>query len=345
MARDPDTIQREIEQARDALADSLDALAERANPKHFVDAGKESVQARLADPRIRYGLIGARRPAGLRPAPQALPLTQARPVRGRVALLRFSRSQPPAAVGQGCGPSREGGAVARASATGASPRRAGGSGPPGGRRRSPPPPPAGRPRGSRPPCRAPAPPSRPAPCSGTTSSAQLGPAEELDLEPELVGPEVGHRRAAGAARRGCRGPRRRPGRRRWSSARGGAGRRGPGRPMPRRRRPPRRPSRPCTRPGRAAGEADADVSSVGVGEPVQPRPAADADDGGVRLEPRCRRRARPRRRGPSEGSANRVIFAPVRSSTPASVSSRPASTPSSRPERPGRGYRPAPPAR
>ena len=57
MVRDPDTIQREIEQARDALAESLDELSERAHPKHLVDAGKESMQARLADPRIRYGLI------------------------------------------------------------------------------------------------------------------------------------------------------------------------------------------------------------------------------------------------------------------------------------------------
>jgi hypothetical protein len=55
--RDPDTIQREIEQARDALAVSLDELSERAHPKHLVDAGKESVQHRLADPRIRYGLM------------------------------------------------------------------------------------------------------------------------------------------------------------------------------------------------------------------------------------------------------------------------------------------------
>ena len=57
MARDPDTIQREIEQARDALADSLDELSERAHPKRLVDAGKQSVQDRLADPRIRYGLM------------------------------------------------------------------------------------------------------------------------------------------------------------------------------------------------------------------------------------------------------------------------------------------------
>jgi hypothetical protein len=55
--RDPDTIQREIEQARDALADSLDELSERAHPKHLVEAGRQSVQDRFADPRIRYGLM------------------------------------------------------------------------------------------------------------------------------------------------------------------------------------------------------------------------------------------------------------------------------------------------
>ncbi len=57
MARDPDTIQREIEQARDALAGSLDALSDRASPKRLVDSGRESVQAQLSDPRIRYSLM------------------------------------------------------------------------------------------------------------------------------------------------------------------------------------------------------------------------------------------------------------------------------------------------
>ena len=58
MARDPDTIQREIEQARDALAATLDELTVKANPKQYVDQGKEAVRARLADPRLRYALIG-----------------------------------------------------------------------------------------------------------------------------------------------------------------------------------------------------------------------------------------------------------------------------------------------
>ena len=57
MARDPDTIQQEIEKTRDALAESLDALGERANPKRFVESGKRSVAARLEDPKIKYGLI------------------------------------------------------------------------------------------------------------------------------------------------------------------------------------------------------------------------------------------------------------------------------------------------
>lgn len=57
MPRDVDDIQREIERARDALADSLDALTDRASPKRLVDTGRDSVSARLSDPRIKYGLI------------------------------------------------------------------------------------------------------------------------------------------------------------------------------------------------------------------------------------------------------------------------------------------------
>lgn len=57
MARDPDSIQQEIEKARDALAESLDVLSERASPKRFVDQGRASLQQRLADPKIKYGLM------------------------------------------------------------------------------------------------------------------------------------------------------------------------------------------------------------------------------------------------------------------------------------------------
>jgi hypothetical protein len=57
VARDPDTIQSEIEKARDALAESLDVLSERASPKRFVEQGRTSLQHRLADPKIKYGLM------------------------------------------------------------------------------------------------------------------------------------------------------------------------------------------------------------------------------------------------------------------------------------------------
>ncbi|MBA3908150.1 MAG: DUF3618 domain-containing protein [Pseudonocardiales bacterium] len=57
MARDPDTIQSDIEKAREALAESLDVLSERANPKRFVEHGRASLQQRLADPKIKYSLI------------------------------------------------------------------------------------------------------------------------------------------------------------------------------------------------------------------------------------------------------------------------------------------------
>lgn len=65
MARDPDTIQREIEKARDALADSLDVLSERANPKKFVDAGKQTVTDKLNEPKVRYALIAVGAIVGL----------------------------------------------------------------------------------------------------------------------------------------------------------------------------------------------------------------------------------------------------------------------------------------
>ena len=57
MARDPDTIERDIEQARDALAATLDELTDRTSPKRFVETGKASMRQRLADPRVRYPLI------------------------------------------------------------------------------------------------------------------------------------------------------------------------------------------------------------------------------------------------------------------------------------------------
>ncbi|WP_158888258.1 DUF3618 domain-containing protein [Amycolatopsis anabasis] len=59
MARDPDTIEREIEKARDALASTLDQLSERANPKRLADTAKTSVLATLNEPKVKFPLIGA----------------------------------------------------------------------------------------------------------------------------------------------------------------------------------------------------------------------------------------------------------------------------------------------
>ena len=57
MARDPDTIQREIEQARDALASTLDQLSTKANPKKLVDEAKTGAANTLASPKVKYPLI------------------------------------------------------------------------------------------------------------------------------------------------------------------------------------------------------------------------------------------------------------------------------------------------
>ncbi|GAB3465949.1 DUF3618 domain-containing protein [Actinophytocola sediminis] len=59
MARDPDTIQREIEQAREALASTLDHLGTKANPKRLVDGAKTSARSTLAEPKVKIPLIGA----------------------------------------------------------------------------------------------------------------------------------------------------------------------------------------------------------------------------------------------------------------------------------------------
>jgi hypothetical protein len=59
VARDPDTIQREIEQARDALASTLDELGTKASPKKLVDDAKTSARTTLASPKVKYSLIGA----------------------------------------------------------------------------------------------------------------------------------------------------------------------------------------------------------------------------------------------------------------------------------------------
>ncbi|HEX4100490.1 MAG: DUF3618 domain-containing protein [Pseudonocardiaceae bacterium] len=57
MARDADTIERDIEQARDALAATLQEIGTRADPKRLVEAGKEQVEATMGNPTVRYSLM------------------------------------------------------------------------------------------------------------------------------------------------------------------------------------------------------------------------------------------------------------------------------------------------
>lgn len=59
VARDPDTIEREIVQARNALASTLDQLGTKANPQRLAEVAKTSVLAKLEDPKVKYPLIGS----------------------------------------------------------------------------------------------------------------------------------------------------------------------------------------------------------------------------------------------------------------------------------------------
>jgi Protein of unknown function (DUF3618) len=58
VARDPDTIQRDIEQAREALAATLDQLGTKANPKKLVDDATSTVKSKFDDPRVKAVLVG-----------------------------------------------------------------------------------------------------------------------------------------------------------------------------------------------------------------------------------------------------------------------------------------------
>ncbi len=50
MTRDPETIQREIEQTREALAGTLDVLAERTSPKRLAAVIRERAIAAATSP-------------------------------------------------------------------------------------------------------------------------------------------------------------------------------------------------------------------------------------------------------------------------------------------------------
>ncbi|MFI5778911.1 DUF3618 domain-containing protein [Nocardia sp. NPDC051570] len=59
MARDTERIEREIETARNRLANTLDELAVRADPQRIADNTKQAMIAKVNEPKVKYSLIGA----------------------------------------------------------------------------------------------------------------------------------------------------------------------------------------------------------------------------------------------------------------------------------------------
>ncbi|MGZ4518278.1 MAG: DUF3618 domain-containing protein [Mycobacteriaceae bacterium] len=58
MARDTESIEREIDRARDQLASTLDELSTRTNPKRLVTRAKQSLRAKFDEPAVRLAVIG-----------------------------------------------------------------------------------------------------------------------------------------------------------------------------------------------------------------------------------------------------------------------------------------------
>jgi Protein of unknown function (DUF3618) len=56
--RDPETIKRDIDQARDQLASTVDSLAERANPRRIADDLKAGVARFVKKPAVAISLAG-----------------------------------------------------------------------------------------------------------------------------------------------------------------------------------------------------------------------------------------------------------------------------------------------
>ncbi|MBF6333142.1 DUF3618 domain-containing protein [Nocardia transvalensis] len=59
MARDTERIEREIEVARNRLANTLDELAVRADPQRIAGNTKQAIIAKVNEPKVKYSLIGA----------------------------------------------------------------------------------------------------------------------------------------------------------------------------------------------------------------------------------------------------------------------------------------------
>lgn len=56
--RDPDAIKRDIDQARNQLATTVDSLAERANPRRIADDVKTRAIAFVKKPAVAVSLAG-----------------------------------------------------------------------------------------------------------------------------------------------------------------------------------------------------------------------------------------------------------------------------------------------
>jgi hypothetical protein len=57
--RDTESIERDIEQARNQLASTLDELSVRTNPKRLVENAKAGLLAKVNEPPVKFALIGA----------------------------------------------------------------------------------------------------------------------------------------------------------------------------------------------------------------------------------------------------------------------------------------------
>ena len=67
--RNPDTIQREIEQTRAELADTIDAIADRISPKRAASRGAQAVKSQVTS--VFNGAGGGAAPASVLDAPPA----------------------------------------------------------------------------------------------------------------------------------------------------------------------------------------------------------------------------------------------------------------------------------
>lgn len=59
MGGDTERIEQDIAQAREDLAKTLDALAERANPQRLADDAKTKALAIVNKPAVKYGVVAA----------------------------------------------------------------------------------------------------------------------------------------------------------------------------------------------------------------------------------------------------------------------------------------------